>query len=141
MLFRGHIIPVAIQRSNLNFSFPAHKHRIQFRQRDLEPGRAAVVALAGAFGLLHFAQQRVHLGDTQDAVGAHRAVAGEGGAQLITTFGSCASCATASFSACLSSAGIARPTIWVGDSGAMSKPSILSASCSASTVATSSGSA
>ena len=52
-------------------SFPPHKHRIQFRNRDLEPGRTPVVALVGAFGLFHLAQDGVHLGDAQLLVGAH----------------------------------------------------------------------
>ena len=44
--------------------------------RELYPGGAAVVALARMGGDLHFAQQRVHLGDREDAAGADRAVAG-----------------------------------------------------------------
>lgn len=34
-----------------------------------------MIALARAFSLLHFAQQRVHFGDAEDAVGAHSGVA------------------------------------------------------------------
>ncbi len=48
-----------------------HKHRIQFVQRNLEPGRSPVIALPEAFGLFHLAQQRVHLGDAHGSVGAH----------------------------------------------------------------------
>ena len=51
--------------------------------RELVPGRAAVVAAARALGLLHLAQQRVHLRHRERAVGAHRGVAGHGGEQLV----------------------------------------------------------
>ena len=44
----------------------------------LHPGRAAVVALAGARRHFHLAQQGVHLGDRQDAAGADGVVAGDG---------------------------------------------------------------
>ena len=44
----------------------------------LDVGRAAVVALAGAGGGLHLAQQRVHLARLEPAAGAHAAVAGHG---------------------------------------------------------------
>ena len=46
-----------------------------------------MVALAGAFGLFHFAQQRVHLGDAQRVVGAHCGVAGNGSEQLVAPLG------------------------------------------------------
>lgn len=41
---------------------PPHKQRIQLFERDLLPGGAAMVALIGAFGAFHIAQQGVHLG-------------------------------------------------------------------------------
>ena len=42
-----------------------------------------MVALAGAFGRFHFAQQRVHFGDGEPAIGAHRAVAGHRRQQFV----------------------------------------------------------
>jgi hypothetical protein len=74
------------------FLLSAHEHLVQFGKGYLEPGRAAVIALSGAFGLLHLAQQRVHLGDVQDAVGTHRAMAGKRGKQFIAPFGQRAAC-------------------------------------------------
>jgi hypothetical protein len=62
---------------------PAQEQRVEFAHRQLPPGRPAVVALVGALGLLHLPQQGVHLVQRQLAVGAHRAVAGHGGQQLV----------------------------------------------------------
>ena len=42
-----------------------------------------MVALVAALGLFHLAQQRVHFIEVQAPVGAHRAVAGHGGQQLV----------------------------------------------------------
>ena len=50
---------------------------------ELHPGRAAVVALAGARSDFHFAQKRVHLGDRQHPAGADRAVAGDGRGDMV----------------------------------------------------------
>ena len=44
--------------------------------RELHPGGPSVIALARTRGALHFAQQRVHLGDREHAAGADGAVAG-----------------------------------------------------------------
>src|SRR5574337_1614672 len=57
-------------------SAPAQEQRVELAQRDLAPGRAAVVALVGAIGRFHLAQQRVHFIERQAPVRAHRAVAG-----------------------------------------------------------------
>ena len=46
-----------------------------------------MVALVGAVGGFHLAQQRIHFGDGQRAVGAHGAVAGHGGEQLVAPCG------------------------------------------------------
>ncbi len=49
----------------------------------MPPGGAAVVALVAALGYFHLAQQGVHLVQGEAPVGAHRAVAGHGGQQLV----------------------------------------------------------
>src|SRR3977135_558349 len=49
---------------------------VEVGEGELVPRRPAVVAAARALGLLHLAQQRVHLCDGESAVGAHRCVAG-----------------------------------------------------------------
>src|SRR3546814_7857320 len=49
----------------------------------LDVGRAAVVALAAVRRCLHLTQQRVHLLRVEDAAGAHRAMAGQGAADLL----------------------------------------------------------
>jgi hypothetical protein len=46
--------------------------RSKVLERQLVPGRPAVIALPAALGRLHLAQQRVHLGNRQRAIGAHR---------------------------------------------------------------------
>src|SRR5512145_387152 len=43
----------------------SHEQFVEFCEGDLMPGRPAMVALAGAFGRLHLAQQAVHLGNRQ----------------------------------------------------------------------------
>src|SRR5258705_7557073 len=68
-------------------SAATHEELVEVRQAHLEPRRAAVVALPGALGLLHLAQQRVHLRNRQRPVGAHRAVAGHGAEQLVAALG------------------------------------------------------
>ena len=42
-----------------------------------------MIALRGALGDLHIPEQGVHFGNRQAAIGAHRAVAGHGGQQLV----------------------------------------------------------
>src|SRR5258708_16620190 len=64
-------------------SFPSHEHLVQLAYRDLEPGRPPVVALAGALGRFHVAQQRVHLGHREGTVGPDRSVAGHGGEHFV----------------------------------------------------------
>ena len=46
---------------------PAQKQAVEFLQAELAPGRAAVVALVGAFGRFHLAQQGVHFIDASAA--------------------------------------------------------------------------
>ena len=53
----------------------AQEQAVEFGHGQLDPGGTAVVALVGALGLLHLAQQRVHFLDRELAVGAHGAVA------------------------------------------------------------------
>ena len=50
-------------------SAPAHEQPIEIPERQPHPGRAAVIALVGAIGALHLAQQRVHLRDASDCAG------------------------------------------------------------------------
>ena len=57
---------------------PAAEQFLDIAVRELHPGRAAVIALAGMRRRLHFAKQRVHLGDREMAAGADRAVARHG---------------------------------------------------------------
>ncbi len=59
------------------------KQGVELAKPQLAPGGAAVVALVGALGGLHLAQQGVHLVHGQAPVGAHRAVAGHGGQQFV----------------------------------------------------------
>src|SRR5262252_8093029 len=53
---------------------PAHEQPVEVRERQLIPRRSSVVAVAGALGHLHLAQKRVHLGNGEAAIGAHRGV-------------------------------------------------------------------
>ena len=46
-----------------------------------------MIALVGALGFFHLAQQGVHFGQAELAAGAHRAVAGHGGQQLVAPGG------------------------------------------------------
>src|SRR4249920_276574 len=68
-------------------SAAAHEEPVEFAKRDLVPGRPAVVALAGALGRLHLAQQGVHLRDRELAVGAHSGMARHGRQQLVAPLG------------------------------------------------------
>ena len=54
------------------------KQAVQLFDAHLPPGRAAMVALVGALGGLHLAQQGVHFVYGEASVGAHRSVAGHG---------------------------------------------------------------
>ena len=54
-----HLPPHAVpspQSPGLSSSLPSHKQLIQLVHGELDPGRAAVVALAAALGALHVAQ-------------------------------------------------------------------------------------
>src|SRR5262249_29173887 len=66
---------IAVTRGARAPSAPAEKTLIQLAQRLYDERRPAVVALAGVLGDFHLTQQRVHLGDRQLAVCAHRRVA------------------------------------------------------------------
>ena len=61
----------------------ADVERVELAHAELPPGGAAVIALVGALGFFHLAQQRVHLFQRQLPVGAHGAVAGHGGEQFV----------------------------------------------------------
>src|SRR5690242_15814319 len=50
---------------------------VELLQAEAGPGRTAVVALVGAVGGLHLAQQAVHFRQAEAAVGVYRAAAGE----------------------------------------------------------------
>ena len=60
-----------------------HKQGIQLLDRDLPPGRSAVVALVGAFGCFHLTQEGIHLVQGQFAVRPDGAVAGHGGEDVV----------------------------------------------------------
>src|SRR5688572_1340773 len=51
----------------------------------LHPRRPTVVALARTRGRFHFAEQRVHFRDRQDATGPNRSVTGDRGCDMIQT--------------------------------------------------------
>src|SRR3989442_1131757 len=74
------VLPLAVGPSKRtaggNFLSPTQEHLVQIGQRELHPGGAAVVALIGAVGGFHVAQQSVHLGHGERTVGAHCAMAG-----------------------------------------------------------------
>src|SRR5262244_1528502 len=74
------LLPLAVgpMRRIAAGSAATHEELVEVREAHLEPRRPAVIALPRALGLLHLAQQRVHLGDRQRAVRAHGAVAGHG---------------------------------------------------------------
>lgn len=74
-------------------SLPAHEQGIEFGHSQLCPCRAAVVALVGAFGFFHVAQQGVHFRYGQAAVGADGMVAGDGGEPFVSFFQCDAGCA------------------------------------------------
>src|SRR5215471_14930845 len=79
------VLPLAVgpMRRIAAGSAATHEELVEVPEAHLEPGRAAVVALPRPLGLLHLAQQRVHLRDRQSAMRAHRAVAGHGAQQLV----------------------------------------------------------
>ena len=64
-------------------STTAQKQRVEFTHGQLSPSGAAVVALVGAFGFFHLAQQGVHLVQRQFAVRPYRAVTGHSGQNLV----------------------------------------------------------
>src|SRR2546430_15236511 len=68
-------------------SAATHEEFVEIGEAHLVPGRTAVGALPGALGLLHLAQQGVHLQDRQGAMGAHRAAAGHRPEQLVAALG------------------------------------------------------
>src|SRR6516165_4145829 len=55
----------------------AQEELVQLLQGEARPGRAAVIALVRALGLLHLPQQRIHLGQSELAVRMDRGAAGE----------------------------------------------------------------
>ena len=66
---------------------PAQKQPVKLIYRQLRPRRPPVVALAGAFGFFHLAQQGVHFRHGEDAAGADGAVAGHGRQQFVAAGG------------------------------------------------------
>src|SRR6266513_3322685 len=68
-------------------SAATHEEFVEIGEADLKPSRAAMVALAGALGFLHLAQQGVHLQNGQGPMGAHRTVAGHRSEQLVPALG------------------------------------------------------
>src|SRR5437879_3827442 len=68
-------------------SAATHEEFVEIGEAHLKPSRAAVVALAGALGFLHLAQQGIHLRDRQGPMGADRAVAGHRPEQLVAALG------------------------------------------------------
>src|SRR5207245_8119741 len=64
-------------------SAATHEEFVEIGEAHLKPSRAAMIALAGALGFLHLAQQGVHLRNRQGSVGAHRAVAGHRPEQFV----------------------------------------------------------
>ena len=78
-----HVCRVRCPKGRRTGQRPRRNRLSSSRIADLAPGRPAVVALVGALGGFHLAQQRVHLVERELAVGAHRAVAGHGGQQLV----------------------------------------------------------
>ncbi len=64
-------------------SATAQEQLVQLVHAQLRPGRAAMVALPAALGVLHVAQQGIHLRQRQSPIGTHSAVAGHGRQQLV----------------------------------------------------------
>ncbi len=113
------------------------------RQRDLAPGRSAVVALVAAFGGFHVAQQGVHLARAQGGGwraprrGRPSSASSSSRARSTTWLASCCARsasterASATGSASASAAGRERTARVCDDSGATSRPSACSvAACS-----------
>src|SRR5688572_13424107 len=59
-------------------SASTQEHAIELEQADLRPGRAPVIALVGARGLLHLAQQGIHFRQREAAVRVDGGTAGDG---------------------------------------------------------------
>ncbi len=78
-------MPDARDRSRA--SLPAHEQPIEIAERQLIPRRTAVIALVGALGGFHLAQQRVHFVERQAPVRAHRVMAGERAEQFVLALG------------------------------------------------------
>ena len=128
---------------------PRRKSRSSSALRQLHPGRPAVVALAGALGRFHVAQQGVHFGQGQPAIGAHRGVAGHGGQQFVARLLDARGCCrvragrsarrstSASGSTSASSAGTLRTLSDCGPVRRSSKPSAASVSASRSAMSAS----
>ena len=125
---------------------------VEVGERELVPGRAAVVALAGALGFLHAAQERVHLRHRERTVRAHGAVAGHRREQLVAPLGEHAARAvlpevrqqrraSAGDVAAGERARDAAHDDAVGESAASSNPSDASAAPCSSSAATSAASA
>src|SRR5216117_3814317 len=74
-------------------SAATHEEFVEIGEAHLKPSRAAVVALAGALGFFHFAEQGIHFRDGQCPAGAYGAVAGHGAQQLVAALGQHAACA------------------------------------------------
>src|SRR5438128_12120912 len=64
-------------------SAATHEEFVEVGEAHLVPGRAAVVALPGALGFLHLAQQGGHLQTGPRPMAAHRAAAGQRPEQLV----------------------------------------------------------
>src|SRR3954462_13337546 len=78
--------------TTMTLSAATQEELVQVGERQLVPGGAAMVAAARALGFFHLAQERVHLGDAEDAVGAHRGVARHGAEQLVLARGEHLAC-------------------------------------------------
>src|SRR5471032_760514 len=133
-------------------SLAAQEQFVERADFHLHPGRAAVVALVGAFGAFHLAQQGVHFLRRQDAVGAHRRVAASVPSSSLrrsistreppySRTSRSTSRASVCASAFFSSTGTERTASVVGDSAAMSKPNASKVSWCSCAVPTSMASA
>src|SRR5690606_34741015 len=61
----------------------AHEKLIQLVDTERCPGGAAMITLAAAFSDFHVAQQSIHLGNAESAVGAHGPMTGHAGKNLV----------------------------------------------------------
>src|SRR5258706_6386219 len=89
------LLPLAVgpMRRIAAGSAATHEELVEIGEAHLVPRRPPVVALTGAFGLLHLAQQGIHFRDGQRSVGAYGAVARHGAQQLVAALGQHAACA------------------------------------------------